>query len=397
MFYPILYNEIELLKLKFGVLSGTFAESEKIIQNFQEKIWKNGFNDVTLEQLDNIINEIQNGTIETDTGRRLRQIANQSSRFQLSTTNYGRMVRYNYRPRSESVPIIAAQICGGSSGASYKGPHSYYRECCLVEWAKHADYWIEDIKKHAKIKGWKRAEELDGTESMIYTTPRNTIVKVWYMKNYAYNLSRGVEKIMLHNFLFGSDTYLSVMGFTKIKGFLYFILEQPIIDYIKESYNGIAIRKFLEKKFPNGHVDLVNGQFNVYLPEIIITDLHARNVVRTSKDSNNFHIIDCNIMFRSSNLGSLYSYYTCKVNPLTLNSISDLDDIISKANEMIDAFAYTGYYPRSHEEAMVQQYWKNIKKQCNQRKKELRRLMKSPLFKNEILLIKQKYKPTKNR
>ena len=212
---------------------------------------------------------------------------------------------------------------------------------------KHAGYWIEDVAKHAIKKGWIRAKELDGTESMIYTTSENKIVKVWCMKKYAYNLSRGTERIMLHNFLFGSDTYLSVIGLTKIKGLLYFVLEQPTIDYIEESYNGLAIRKFLEKKFPNGHVDLVNGQFNVYLPEIIITDLHARNVVRTSKDSDNFHIIDCNIMFRSSNLGSLH--------------------------------------------------WKDIKKQCNQRKKELKRLMKSPLFKNEILLIKQKYKPTKNR
>ena len=118
-------------------ISGTSAESEKKIQNFKEKNWQNGFNDVTLEQLDNIINDIQNGRIETDTGRRLRRIASQSSRIQLPRTDNGRMVGNNYRPRSESVPLIAAQICGGSSGAAYKVPHSYYRENCLAEWAKH--------------------------------------------------------------------------------------------------------------------------------------------------------------------------------------------------------------------------------------------------------------------
>lgn len=385
-------NIITIAKLRtIAPLSGT---PENSIQKFQENIWKNGLNSVTLKQLDNIINDIQNGRIETDISRRLRRIAVQSSRFQLPRTDNGRMVEYNYQSGSESIPIIAAQICGGSSGATYKSPHSYIRESCLAEWAKHAGYWIESIAKHAKSKGWRRAKELDGTESMIYTTSENRIVKIWSMKNYFYNLSLGVEKIILHNFLFGTDAYLNVIGFTKIKGFLYFVLEQPIINYIEESFNGIAIRKFLENKFPNGHVDLDKGQFNVYLPEIFITDLHARNVVRMSKESD-FIVIDCNIMFKNTTLGSLYNYYNCKVNPLILNSISDLDAIISKANDMIDAFAYTGYYPRSHEEAMIQRYWKDIKKQCNQRKRELKTFLKSPLFTNLIKLLKIRNKTTK--
>jgi len=380
----LLENEINLLKIIYGKpLSGI---PENSIQNFQEKIWKYGFNDVTLLQLDNIINDIQNGRIETDTDRKLRQIAERFSRVYNGT-----MVRGDYRPRSESRLIIAAQICAGSSGTANKRPHSYYRESLLAEWAKRSGYWIEDVEKYALSKSWQRAEILDGTESMIYTTSENKIVKVWGMKNYFYELSLGVEKIILHNFLFSSDTYLNVIGLTKIKGFLYFILEQPLIDYPKESFNGIAIRNFLQSKFPNGHVDFVDGQFNVYLPGIIISDLHAGNVVRLSKDSSTFHIIDCNIMFENNRLGALYSYYNCKINPLTSNSISDLDDIICKANDMIETFAYHGYYPRSHEEAMIQRYWKNIKKQCNQRKRELKSLMKSPLFNNEIKLLKLIY------
>ena len=45
------------------------------IQDFQEKIWKYGFDSVFLRQLDNLIKDIQNGRIETDTGRRLSRIA----------------------------------------------------------------------------------------------------------------------------------------------------------------------------------------------------------------------------------------------------------------------------------------------------------------------------------
>ncbi len=107
-----------------------FRHSENnLIQDFQENIWKNGFNSVTLQQLDNIIKDIQNGRIETDTDRRLRRIAECWTR-----TDNGRVVGNYYRPRNKSVPLIAAQICGGSSRAAYKRPHSYYREKLLIEW-----------------------------------------------------------------------------------------------------------------------------------------------------------------------------------------------------------------------------------------------------------------------
>ena len=324
--YNITLQELELqLAMNDEKLSGSGAD-ENFIQDFQENIWKNGFNSVTLRQLDNLINDIQNGRIETDTDRRLRRIADKLARVYDRT-----MVRGDYRPRSKSDIIIASQICAGSSGKTNKRPHSYYRESLLVEWAKHANYWIEDVEKEALTKGWKRAEKLDGKESMIYTTSENKIIKVWGMSNYMFELSRGIEKIILHNFLFGADTYLNVIGITKIKGFLYYILEQPLIDYEKESFNAIAIRKFLEKKFPNAHVDFVKGQFNVYLSDIYITDLHAGNVVRISKNSENFHIIDCNIKFKNAiselfGISDKTNFKTLIVNILSQNGYTNGKD-----------------------------------------------------------------------
>lgn len=388
----LLENEIKLLKIIYGKpLSGI---PENSIQNFQEKIWKYGFNDVTLKQLDNIINDIQNGRIETDTDRRLRQIAEQSSCVQLPRNNNRGMVRNCYKPQRKGNALIAAEICTGSCGRTNRSTSNYFIEGLIERWAKNAGYWIDDISEYAASKSWIRAEKLDGKESMIYTTMSNTIVKVWSMKNYFNNPRLAVEKIILHNFLFGSDTPLKICGFTKINHYLHFVLEQPIIKYQKESYNSLSIERYLKEKFPNRHIDKYNGQFIIHFSDFYVWDLHAGNVVKSKMDGN-YYVIDCNIMFKNTTLGSLYNYYNCKVNPLILNSISDLDAIISKANDMIDAFAYTGYYPRSHEEAMIQRYWKDIKKQCNQRKRELKTFFKSPLFTNLIKLLKIRNKTTK--
>ena len=323
-------DEKYLSKVKISLISGT---SENLIQDFQDNIWKNGFNSVTLRQLDNLIKDIQDGRIETDTDRRLRQ-----SSIRFARINDGRMVGENYQSRSESIPLIAAQICAGSCGRINKSASGYFIEGLIEKWAKHANCWIDDIEKYALSKSWERAKELDGTESMLYTTPYNTIVKVWGMNNYYFNPQLAVEKITLHNFLFGSDTYLNVIGFTKINYFLYFILEQPIIHFTKESFNSIAIQDYLQKKYPNCNVDKFKGQFIVHLPDIYIWDLHGRNVVRTSKNRD-FVVIDCNIKFQNDdNIKDLNSDLSGTSTPPKITDKGDDFSYFDYPKDIIDKF-----------------------------------------------------------
>lgn len=248
------------------------------------------------------------------------------------------MVGENYQPRSESIPLIAAQICAGSCGRINKSASGYFIEGLIEKWAKHANCWIDDIEKYALSKSWERAKELDGTESMLYTTPYNTIVKVWGMNNYYFNPQLAVEKITLHNFLFGSDTYLNVIGFTKINYFLYFILEQPIIHFTKESFNSIAIQDYLQKKYPNCNVDKFKGQFIVHLPDIYIWDLHGRNVVRTSKNRD-FVVIDCNIKFKNDdNIKDLNSDLSGTSTPTKITDKGDDFSYFDYPKDVIDKF-----------------------------------------------------------
>lgn len=386
MFYPILYNEIELLKLKFGVFSGTSTESEKIIQNFQEKIWKNGFNDVTLEQLDNIINEIQNG------------------KLQIETENARRVARNYNRPRSSRNADAAAVICG-REGRTYPqisfGDKDYFKESerseryqqLIEQWAKSEGCWVDDLASFDTdyvLIG-------EGSEAKVYdvkTENSHSVFKVIGLNMCAGLVQRLIERIFLHNCLFGDSTHIDIIGFGRSKnGYFKLILEQPYIEGRRVRIK--RINKFILKKYPDlTQINLIEFRNN----DFIIRDLHNKNVLKDHYG--NFYVIDCFLAFNDSKadcLGRYSDHFKYEGNPIPfIDNIPELEDIIYKANVLIEQHRYKGY-GRTAEEAIVYQYWKGIKREANQRKRELRGLLKSPLFKNEILLIKQKYKPTKNR
>ena len=291
----LFWNEIIMLKLKSAPLSGTSTDSEKIIQNLTQKIWKEGINSITLEQLNNLIKDIQNGRTETYNTRRLGQIA---ARLFKDDDNRGVVGGY-HRPGSAGDALVAAAIISGSSAGIDKCPLGYFREKLIERWAQENGCWIDDIEKYAHQQSWTRASELDGEESIIYITSHNTVVKIWSMIKYNENLQLAVDKIILHNFVFGDGTFLKVKGFTKINYRLRFILEQPKIEHEDETNNGIAIREHLKEKFPGRDIDKQKGQYIVHLPGFSIYDLHGGNVVRSK--NGNFYVIDCNIRYVKEN------------------------------------------------------------------------------------------------
>lgn len=291
----LFWNEIIMLKLKSAPLSGTSTDSEKIIQNLTQKIWKEGINSITLEQLNNLIKDIQNGRTETYNTRRLGQIA---ARLFKDDDNRGVVGGY-HRPGSAGDALVAAAIISGSSAGIDKCPLGYFREKLIERWAQENGCWIDDIEKYAHQQSWTRASELDGEESIIYITSHNTVVKIWSMIKYNENLQLAVDKIILHNFVFGDGTFLKVKGFTKINYRLRFILEQPKIEHEDETNNGIAIREHLKEKFPGRDIDKQKGQYIVHLPGFSIYDLHGGNVVRSKNGK--FYVIDCNIRYVKEN------------------------------------------------------------------------------------------------
>ncbi len=126
-------NIITLAKLRTTApLSGT---PENPIQKFQENIWKNGLNSVTLKQLDNIINDIQNG--------------------KYLQTDFGRLIGYG-RPRYDSIALSADVLTRGRIGTSCADREAdcgngqariSHQTELLTEFAKLSGCWIADYQE----------------------------------------------------------------------------------------------------------------------------------------------------------------------------------------------------------------------------------------------------------
>jgi|GEM_PF-2002892 len=403
MFYPILYNEIELLKLKFGVLSGTSTESEKIIQNFQEKIWRNGFNDVTLEQLDNIINEIQNGKEHTPT--------------------YGQ----NIGGDKGRIFLAAVVICGAGREANRTIPTSYFQRSkwsdrcgqLLEKWAKGVGCWIENAENYLTSKGYIRIDIETGESIVFRDAEYTTAIKIMGANYYANMIDKSIDRIMLHNYLF-PDTALEIIGFTYHHGTTKVIAKQKFIQGIPASEDDVLL--YIDEHFKGYDYDHTNGHF--VKDGIEVGDIHEGNIVKT-KDGE-LYVIDCYARFQ----GKYFSGFsgTASANPNAVKT--DFDDVYAatrsfygkgysgkRVNPRLYYFDIKGewnkffklltttpsyyilrpirrfggdfFYRKNLDIAVDSATWENCFKHIT--------AYPTPLFDNEILLIKQKYKPTKNR
>ncbi len=286
---PLFDNLIKLLKLKnCKTLSGT---DENLVKNFQEKICKDGFNSVTLNQLNNIINDIQNGTI------------------QIQTENARRVARNYNRPRSSRNAYAAAVICGREGRAypkiSFRDKEGFVKETersaqyekLLEQWAKSEGCWVENLADF--VQDYEKIGE--GSEAKVYdvkTEKSHSVLKIIGL-NMSGTVQRLVERIYLHNCLFGDSTYLDIIGFGRDEsGYFKFILEQPYI--VGRKVRIARINKFLLKKFPNlNQISLVE----FYNSDFIIRDLHNKNVLKDHYG--NFYVIDCFLAFNYGDLKGL--------------------------------------------------------------------------------------------
>ena len=297
----------------------SLTPDEKRIQDFQENIWKNGFNYVYLQQLDDIINDIEDGKIQT---------------------KFNGLSRYG-KPCDNRITIGAAIITRGKISTD-RTPSTNNRDAqetstrkarikqqiaLLTNFAKLSDCWITDFYEkegdYLRLYGKKYYYLDKGSDNSVYDSgdeikdenEKRKVIKIidipedW--KHIFYNdISEIFERIVIHNCLF-SDSTLNLLGFTNSNGDLKVIVEQlffkgevptftEIIDYITNKVEGVhPILDFFHNS------------------DILIGDLHERNVIKTPK--NNIIVIDCILTFKENGLFGLSS--TPNAKPIRLGSI----------------------------------------------------------------------------
>lgn len=289
-------NEIKLLKLKYGkTLQGT---DENSIENLTLKIWQNGFNSVTLSQLDNIINDIQNEKLKCTFYR----------------SNRKRHDGIMHKPGFEKVALGAAIIVGGgkkyrsSTYEQYDVERTGFLRELLVEWAKLKGFFFDDIYEYLKENGFDYLDKKKkgGNESEVFGNGKLVIKIVNPDVLYPGNIVNAVNRFLIHNYLFGDNLPLYILGFTIINGYFRIIAvqqfvqakhtatEDEIIDFVKEIISGVKT----EDEYCNFHTT-----------DFIIHDLHRLNVLKD--DAGNFYVIDNFLKFNNNELEGINQSFWC--------------------------------------------------------------------------------------
>jgi len=147
------------------------------------------------------------------------------------------------------------------------------QEQLLEIYAKHEGIWFD--YEEIIIQNWEGVEGRGGQEAEVY---KGDHYSLWKVVDYYQNSDTPLEfldnRISIHNLLF-PDTKYELVGFTKKRNRLQFIIKQPFVE-------GRNYRK--EDHFPEYMETLGYDQIDdttYYNKYFIIKDLHEANVIKT--------------------------------------------------------------------------------------------------------------------
>lgn len=230
-----------------------------------DKIAADGFAESTLLEINNYINDIQNGT--EDFPR-----FNLSEHAGLCTAGaplIGAAIIASYAAAS----LTASGHAGGSQGSS---PANWeideLQEQLIEQWAKTANLWVEDSEQILTEElGPKIAQ---GAEAKVYYREGDTSVVKERASIYS-TTQKALDAIVLHNYLF-PETAMNVVGFTRDSdGLFRIILTQPYVNCLR-----LATKMEIDDMVvAKGFRDNWNGQGVNYISDrLALEDMHPANV-----------------------------------------------------------------------------------------------------------------------
>ena len=230
-----------------------------------DKIMADGFAESTLLEINNYINDIQNGT--EDFPR-----FNLSEHAGLCTAGaplIGAAIVASYATAS----LTASSYVGSSQGSC---PANWeideLQEQFIEQWAKTANLWVEDSEQILTEElGPKIAQ---GAEAKVYYREGDTSVVKERASIYS-TTQKALDAIVLHNYLF-PETAMNIVGFTRDKdGLFRIILTQPYVNCLRLATK-MEIDDMVATK---GFRDNWNGKGVNYISDrLALEDMHPANV-----------------------------------------------------------------------------------------------------------------------
>ena len=291
---PLFDNLIKLLKLKnCKTLSGT---DENFVKNFQEKICKDGFNSVTLNQLNgnpvycftpSLTSAILEGKWSEKAYNELCLIL---KLIKNGTIRYERLreERFGGETENDRIRRSGLFILGGSRSTSIVIPTSEKRtsgetkrdEKIIRAFAEYQNIWHDSAEEYISQLGGKFHDK--GREARVYLSKDEKFV--YKIKNdVSHNLLQFLDELTNHNLLF-PDTKYEILGFGMDEyGRFCAVLKQKTIK------GHPATLKEIEKYFLERGFQKVTN-FSYKRGSYIVADLKCENVVSSKGKC---FVIDC--------------------------------------------------------------------------------------------------------
>ena len=245
-------------------------------------IAQEGFSDVALEEINNYIKDIQDGTEDFP-------------RFNLSehaglSKGGAPLIGASIVACYPTASLTASRNAEGSQGSPANWEIDERQEQLIEQWAKAANLW-EDNSEQFLIEEFGPMIA-QGAEAKVYYKDGDTSVIKERCSIYS-TTQKALDAIVLHNCLF-PETAMKVIGFTRDSdGLMRIVLTQPYVNCLRLATKD-EIDKMVEAK---GFRDNWNGQGVNYISDrLALEDMHPANVfvdVVTEKPI----CIDCIVKF----------------------------------------------------------------------------------------------------
>ena len=252
------------------------------LQRIYGIIAQEGFSDVALEEINNYIKDIQNGTEDFP-------------RFNLSehaglSKGGAPLIGASIVACYATASLTASRNAEGGQGSPANWEIDERQEQLIEQWAKAANLW-EDNSEQFLIEEFGPMIA-QGAEAKVYYKDGDTSVIKERCSIYS-TTQKALDAIVLHNCLF-PETAMKVIGFTRDSdGLMRIVLTQPYVNCLRLATKD-EIDKMVEAK---GFRDNWNGQGVNYISDrLALEDMHPANVfvdVVTGKPI----CIDCIVKF----------------------------------------------------------------------------------------------------
>ena len=236
----------------------------KRLQHIYDTIDQEGFSSRALQEIDNYVKDIQNGTEDF-------------SRFNLSehaglSKGGAPLIGASIVACYATASLTASCHAEGCEGSPANWEIDEQQERLIEQWAKAANLWEDNSEQFLVEEFGPMIAQ--GAEAKVYYKEGNTSVVKERTSIYS-TTQKALDAIVLHNYLF-PETAMKVIGFTRDSdGLMRIVLTQPYVNCLR-----LATKKEIDDMVAaKGFRDNWNGQGVNYISDrLALEDMHPANV-----------------------------------------------------------------------------------------------------------------------